>query len=894
MGFNTTGSAISILDLCGVKDRLGQWTRYGYDRGRRRTQVKDARNNVTSYTYCGCGGPEMITDALTNITRYFYDYAGRRDAVLYPDLTSETYAHNPLGQLTAITNALGVRKFGYNNQGLQTSVTNAFGVEERIVYDIRDQPTSVTDANGVTITQTFDYLGRLLTRTAPDTGVEKYLYTARGLVGYTNQLSKVWRYEYDTALRKITETNANTEIIRYTYNSAADLLTLRDGKNQVTTWNYDQYGRMTNKIDQASASILRYQYDANGRLTNRWSAAKGNTAYSYDAVGNLTLVNYPSSYDITTQYDALNRVTNRVDATGTTKYTYHANGQILTEEGPWDYDTVTYGYNNDRLRSSLSLQQPTGYWTNGFTYDAARRLSSVTSPAGTYTYTYKGPGTLVTNLALPNTSRITNAFDNVGRLTLTKLRTSGGTALNTHSYLYNQGHQRTRQTRTDASYVTYTYDNIGQLKSAIGTGGQSTENLGYAYDTAWNLNTRTNYGTPQIFAVNVKNELTSAVGLTCTCDANGNLTYRVYDATGPKSYTYVYDDENQLTEMRTDTSATPSASRWRTLWVYDGLGRARIRAEYTWSGTAWVVSDITRYVYDGMRVIQERNTGNTPTVSYTRGRDLSGTFEGAGGIGGLLGRSHGYSSGTWSTHNHYHADGNGNITYLVNANQAAVAQYSYDPYGRTMAQSGSLATANVYRFNSKEVHAQSGMYYYGFRFYDPHLQRWPNRDPIGERGGVSIYGFVDNSPLNNVDALGLWPKWLDDFIERWFRQPPIEDPEDGDVNTPGCIEKRKPKPVTFYRYCRHPLPAGACLPIRRGVTSDPALNAYDAMLKLGIDPPTLVYPITLDNPSDYLTTDPGTPGRGNPPAWQVIVPIPPEAIGPPMEIPKVKGAVNAN
>ncbi len=532
-------------------------------------------------------------------------------------------------------------------------------------------------------------------------------------------------------------------------------MTLRDGKNQVTTWNYDQYGRVTNKIDQASASILRYQYDASGRLTNRWSAAKGNTAYSYDAVGNLTLVNHPSSYDITTQYDALNRVTNRVDATGTTKYTYHANGQFLSEDGPWEYDTVTYGYNSDRLRSSLSLQQPTGNWTNGFTYDAARRLATVTSPAGTYAYTYKGAGTLVTNLALPNNSRITNAFDNVGRSTLTKLRTSGGIDLNTHSYLYNQGHQRTRQTRTDASYVTYTYDNIGQLKSAIGTGGQSTENLGYAYDTAWNLNTRTNYGTPQAFAVNVKNELTSAVGLTCTCDGNGNLTYRVYDATGPKSYTYVYDDENQLTEMRTDTSATPSASRWRTLWVYDGLGRGRIRAEYTWSGTAWVVLDITRYVYDGMRVIQERNTGNTPTVSYTRGRDLSGTFEGAGGIGGLLGRSHGYSSGTWTTHNHYHADGNGNITYLVNASQTSEAAYSYDPYGRTMTQSGNLATANVYRFSSKEIHAKSGMYYYGFRLYEPHLQRWPNRDPIGERGGANLYEYARNDAVSFTDFFGL-------------------------------------------------------------------------------------------------------------------------------------------
>ncbi len=88
---------------------------------------------------------------------------------------------------------------------------------------------------------------------------------------------------------------------------------------------HDLEGRVTNKVDQASAEILRYKYDAGGRLTNRWSAAKGNTYYAYDAVGNLTNVDYPAgTTDIRYQYDARNRVTNMVDAVGTTKYTYTA------------------------------------------------------------------------------------------------------------------------------------------------------------------------------------------------------------------------------------------------------------------------------------------------------------------------------------------------------------------------------------------------------------------------------------------------------------------------------------------------------------------------------------------------------------------------------------------
>ena len=208
--------------------------------------------------------------------------------------------------------------------------------------------------------------------------------------------------------------------------------------------------------------------------------------------------------------------------------------------------------------------------------------------------------------------------------------------------------------------------------------------------------------------------------------------------------------------------------------MYDGKGRLRKRTDYIWTGSAWTANGGAEYIYDGMRVIQERNTSNTPTVSYTRGTDLSGSLEGAGGIGGLLGRSHGYSAGNWSTHSFYHADGNGNVTYLLNSAQTKVAEYRYDPYGNTISISGSLAGVNVYRFSSKELHVNSGLYYYGYRFYDPNLQRWLNRDPFfGElntafpangalqRNAIlasevsQLYGFCFNNPVNTFDTDGL-------------------------------------------------------------------------------------------------------------------------------------------
>lgn len=489
-------------------------------------------------------------------------------------------------------------------------------------------------------------------------------------------------------------------------------------------------------------------------------------------------------------------MTNLVDAAGTTAYRYAAGGQLWTEDGPFSNDTVTNSYTS-RLRTGLALQQPTGLWTNGFWYDYAKRLTNVTSQAGTFAYTYHASRiTLLDKLSLPNTSYITNTYDSVALRTGTWLKKSDHTTLNSHQYTYNVGNQRTRQTFTDASTVGYTYDAIGQLK--VADSSVNTQDRGYAYDAAWNLNYRTNNTTLHTFKVDGLNQLTNATPVgTQTYDDNGNL--RLASSTGAADWVdfeYVYDDENRLVNWYNyyDTylgSGVPTSSDdLRTDFVYDGQGRLRKRVEY-WAGGlgGWSLVSETRYVYDGWRVIQERNSGNTPTVSYTRGNDLSGSLEGAGGIGGLLARSHGYSSGTgnWITHNCYHADGNGNVTYLVNSSQALAASYRYDAYGNTLSLSGSLAQANVYRFSSKELHANSGVYYYGYRWYHPNLQRWPNRDPLASgriavgatalmenevmpfefQGGGNLYQYVYNHPVAKIDPRGLDIWVIKDLCGLW-------------------------------------------------------------------------------------------------------------------------------
>ena len=202
-----------------------------------------------------------------------------------------------------------------------------------------------------------------------------------------------------------------------------------------------------------------------------------------------------------------------VDAVGTTKHTYDLAGRMLTEDGPWSSDTVTYTYTNG-LRWTLALQQPSGSYTQAYWYDSAKRLTNTTATSGKFGYGYHaGASRQVKSLALPNTAVITNAYDPIGRWTKTHLRTSGGTLLNGHDYQYDAGHRRTKQTYSNASYVNYGYDRTDQLTSAFpydsGNTLVSADKRGYLYDPAGNLKTRTNNAALEGFTVDVQNQLTS-------------------------------------------------------------------------------------------------------------------------------------------------------------------------------------------------------------------------------------------------------------------------------------------------------------------------------------------------------------------------------------------------
>jgi RHS repeat-associated protein len=114
--------------------------------------------------------------------------------------------------------------------------------------------------------------------------------------------------------------------------------------------------------------------------------------------------------------------------------------------------------------------------------------------------------------------------------------------------------------------------------------------------------------------------------------------------------------------------------------------------------------------------------------------------------------------GITTTAYHFQYDGNGNVTEITDHTGAKVATYRYDAFGNTLVATGSYAATNRYRFSTKPLDneiASAPLYYYAYRYYDPITGRWPSRDPIGEYGGINLYGFVGNDGVNSWDLLGL-------------------------------------------------------------------------------------------------------------------------------------------
>jgi len=101
----------------------------------------------------------------------------------------------------------------------------------------------------------------------------------------------------------------------------------------------------------------------------------------------------------------------------------------------------------------------------------------------------------------------------------------------------------------------------------------------------------------------------------------------------------------------------------------------------------------------------------------------------------------------------YHADGLGSVANLTDASGAKVASYNYQAFGQTRSQTGSIV--NPWRYTGRQLDSESGLYFYRNRYYDAKVGRFTSRDPIGIKGGINLYAYCSNNPVNYSDPWGL-------------------------------------------------------------------------------------------------------------------------------------------
>jgi RHS repeat-associated protein len=236
-----------------------------------------------------------------------------------------------------------------------------------------------------------------------------------------------------------------------------------------------------------------------------------------------------------------------------------------------------------------------------------------------------------------------------------------------------------------------------------------------------------------------------------------------YDDAGNRQanslWDYGWDAKNQLVRARTKNHLT-APQAYDIQFVYDAEGRRVSKQVVEYRSGSIVSQKVITFVWDGWDLVYERQqlpSGLTTLErKYLWGPDIADGA--AGGAGGLLLIQETKGNATQKIIPLY--DGTGHVTALTNLNKELLASYTYGPFGENISATGPMANSNPWRWGTKYFDEETGIYYFGKRYYDPLTGQWLSREPLGESESVNLYSYCHNDPVNRVDVLGLFETQL--------------------------------------------------------------------------------------------------------------------------------------
>ncbi|MCE5324303.1 hypothetical protein LLG46_13460 [bacterium] len=510
---------------------------------------------------------------------------------------------------------------------------------------------------------------------------------------------------------EVVSQSGSAESAGYTYDAAYRVKTISDGNNQTTSYTYDLNGNIT-LVELPGGDTIQYtEYDPIGNVLERIDPNSVTTNYVYDDPESLlTDIEYPDSSSLNVHYDydsVYGRLTSAQDGTGTTTFDYD------------DLDLVTSATTTYTNLPARTIEYD--FWPDG-------SLDTMTTPAGDFTYTYDAAGR-PTGLTNPFSESFSwDYYSNDWLQTQTSPVSESSYEYNPRGFLTSLTNSKTDQTLLSEFTGTsgMVYDAVGNLQSVSVNIPGSTVLSGttdYTYDIknqlTQELSTR-NSGYTYNFVYDDAGNPTTFKGSSRTFNSRNQNTAFTYDANGnPTSYnsnTLVYDPENRLTQYGSAMNAGYTA---------DGL-----RA-WKQSGTT-----VTYSLYaGGVPVCEMDDTGSVMAIN---------TF----GPTGLLARRDG------STSTFYTYDPLGSAVQTLDSSGTATSTQLYDAYGNLLA--GIATTPFGYGAQyGYYTDSETGLQLLSHRYYDPAEGRFLTRDPIGYEGGMNLYGYVENNPVNAIDPSGL-------------------------------------------------------------------------------------------------------------------------------------------
>ena len=651
------------------------------------------------------------------------EFAGAEPGVRVTVISNSVYgvsSRTTLGGLSTETSgANGTRLFSCDALGRNVLVSRVGGQ----IVSAREY-----DASG-------DLVAEHTYTNADSFATERYGYDAFGRrVLEIDALGGAVTTRYD-AVGNVVERSGATLPVRFAYDTAGrrtSLSTTRDGIIwDVTTWSYDPHTGKCLAKRYADDSQSAYSYAGDGAVLQEVNPSGSWTRSAYDASRRLVgVTSSDGKGDAAFGYDEFGRMSSASNAVAAYAYARNADGVATGETATVGTNVFAYARAVDEFGRVCGRGVPGVRWQT-ISYDGRGRVASLSNDVASIVYSYYEDGkdegwvTTLSGGAVVRRQVVRDAF----RRDIVVAVTNFVNGVAVEGFDYSRDASGRIVGCNDSAFA---HDSLGRTVAAeICEGGSPAASFAYAYDNAGNFVSLAHGTNVYACTANALNQCVSFGGETVVTDADGCVAE--FDGKF-----FGYDSALRLDSVSTTNEELAA-------FAYDAFGRrvARTSGEST-----------SFYFYDGWNLVRELRTAGGENVGvdeYFWGRDVSSTLDGAGGVGGLVCLVHDGAAYVPLY------DANGNITAYVGASGSLVARYTYDCFGNVVSSSGEQAGDFRFGFSTKYQDEATELLLYECRCYSPALGRWMTRDPIGEDGGVNLYAFCENDPLDNCDYLGLSP-----------------------------------------------------------------------------------------------------------------------------------------